>query len=90
MSQAFYRKWRPQTWDEVVSQEHVIQTLRNAVRTGRTGHAYLLAGPRGTGKRPPRACWPRRSTASTPTRANRPCDHVRSTASRSTRGASWT
>jgi DNA polymerase-3 subunit gamma/tau len=50
MSQAFYRKWRPQTWDEVVSQEHVIQTLRNAVRTGRTGHAYLLAGPRGTGK----------------------------------------
>jgi DNA polymerase-3 subunit gamma/tau len=50
MSQAFYRKWRPHTWDEVVSQEHVIQTLRNAVRTGRTGHAYLLAGPRGTGK----------------------------------------
>lgn len=50
MSQAFYRKWRPQTWDEVVAQEHVVQTLRNAVRTGRTGHAYLLAGPRGTGK----------------------------------------
>ncbi|NLG99036.1 MAG: DNA polymerase III subunit gamma/tau [Chloroflexi bacterium] len=50
MSQAYYRKWRPQTWDEVVSQEHVVQTLRNAVRTGRTGHAYLFAGPRGTGK----------------------------------------
>src|SRR5512139_3930106 len=50
MSQAFYRKWRPQQWDEVIAQEHVVQTLRNAVRTGRTGHAYLLAGPRGTGK----------------------------------------
>ena len=50
MSQALYRKWRPHQWDEVVSQEHVIQTLRNAVRTGHTGHAYLLAGPRGTGK----------------------------------------
>jgi DNA polymerase III subunit gamma/tau len=50
MSQAYYRKWRPRQWDEVVAQEHVVQTLRNAVRTGRTGHAYLLAGPRGTGK----------------------------------------
>ncbi len=50
MTQAFYRKWRPQKWEEVVSQEHVVQTLRNAVRTGRIGHAYLMAGPRGTGK----------------------------------------
>jgi DNA polymerase III subunit gamma/tau len=50
MTQAFYRKWRPQKWDEVIAQEHVIQTLRNAVRTGHTGHAYLLSGPRGTGK----------------------------------------
>jgi DNA polymerase III subunit gamma/tau len=50
MSQAYYRKWRPQKWDQVVSQEHVVQTLRNAVRSERTGHAYLMAGPRGTGK----------------------------------------
>jgi DNA polymerase-3 subunit gamma/tau len=50
MTQALYRKWRPQTWDEVVGQEHVIRTLRNAVRGDRIAHAYLFAGPRGTGK----------------------------------------
>ncbi|HEY43606.1 MAG TPA: DNA polymerase III subunit gamma/tau [Anaerolineae bacterium] len=50
MGQALYRKWRPQTWDEVVGQDHIIQTLRNAVRGGRVAHAYLFAGPRGTGK----------------------------------------
>jgi DNA polymerase-3 subunit gamma/tau len=45
-----YRKWRPQTFDEVVGQEHVVQTLRNALWGGRVVHAYLFAGPRGTGK----------------------------------------
>jgi DNA polymerase-3 subunit gamma/tau len=50
MSQALYRKWRPQKWDEVVGQQHVVQTLRNAVTGGRVAHAYLFAGPRGTGK----------------------------------------
>jgi DNA polymerase-3 subunit gamma/tau len=50
MTQALYRKWRPQTFDEVVGQEHVTQTLRNALAAGRVGHAYLFAGPRGTGK----------------------------------------
>jgi DNA polymerase III subunit gamma/tau len=50
MPQAFYRKWRPQTWDAVVGQEHIIQTLRNALAAGRIAHAYLFAGPRGTGK----------------------------------------
>ena len=50
MSQALYRKWRPQTWNEVVGQPHVVQTLRNALAAGRTAHAYLFAGPRGTGK----------------------------------------
>ncbi len=50
MTQAYYRKWRPQTWDEVIGQEHVISTLRNAVNAGRVGHAFLFAGPRGTGK----------------------------------------
>jgi DNA polymerase-3 subunit gamma/tau len=47
---ALYRKWRPQTFDEVVGQEHVIRTLRNALTSGRIHHAYLFAGPRGTGK----------------------------------------
>ncbi len=50
MTQAFYRKWRPQLWDEVVGQEHIIQTLMNAVVADRVAHAYLFAGPRGTGK----------------------------------------
>ncbi len=50
MSQALYLKWRPQTWDEVVGQEHIVQTLRNAVRMDHVAHAYLFAGPRGTGK----------------------------------------
>lgn len=50
MNQAFYRKWRPHIWEEVVGQEHIVHTLRNAVRSNRVGHAYLFAGPRGTGK----------------------------------------
>ncbi len=49
-AQALYRKWRPQLWDEVVGQDHVVQTLRNALRTDRAAHAYLFAGPRGCGK----------------------------------------
>jgi DNA polymerase-3 subunit gamma/tau len=50
MTQAYYRKWRPQTWDQVVGQGHVVLPLRNALRAGKQGHAYLFAGPRGTGK----------------------------------------
>ena len=49
-SQVFYRKWRPRNLSEVVGQEHVTQTLRNAVAGGRVAHAYLFCGPRGTGK----------------------------------------
>src|SRR3989338_1428957 len=45
-----YRKYRPQTFSEVVGQEHVVKTLQGALTTGRTGHAYLFCGPRGTGK----------------------------------------
>ncbi len=48
--EVFYRKWRPRTLGEVVGQEPVTQTLRRAVTTGRIAHAYLLCGPRGTGK----------------------------------------
>ena len=49
-AQALYRKWRSQTFDEVIGQEHVTRTLRNALRDGRIAHAYLFSGPRGTGK----------------------------------------
>ena len=44
------RKWRPQQFQEVVGQEHVIRTLSRAIQTGRVAHAYLFVGPRGTGK----------------------------------------
>ncbi len=49
-SQVFYRKWRPQTLTEVVGQEPVTRTLRNALSASRISHAYLFCGPRGTGK----------------------------------------
>jgi DNA polymerase-3 subunit gamma/tau len=47
---ALYRKYRPQDFDEVVGQEAVVRTLRNAIETGQVRQAYLFAGPRGTGK----------------------------------------
>ena len=49
-AQALYRKWRSQSFDDVVGQEHITVTLRNALREGRLSHAYLFTGPRGTGK----------------------------------------
>ncbi len=45
-----YRAWRPARFADVVGQVHVTRTLRNALRAGRVGHAYLFCGPRGTGK----------------------------------------
>ena len=48
--QSLYRRYRPQRFDEVLGQDHVTRALRNAVRDGRVGHAYLFSGPRGTGK----------------------------------------
>ena len=48
--QVLYRKWRPQRFSELVGQEHVSNTLRQAVRQDRAAHSYLFSGPRGTGK----------------------------------------
>jgi DNA polymerase-3 subunit gamma/tau len=47
---SLYRRYRPQTFSDIRGQEHVVKALRNAVRDDRVGHAYLLSGPRGTGK----------------------------------------
>ena len=47
---AFYRTFRPTTFDTVVRQEHIVKILKNQIETGRVGHAYLFCGPRGTGK----------------------------------------
>lgn len=48
--QVIARKWRPQAFGDVVGQEHVVRTLKNAIRSGRIAHAYLFVGPRGIGK----------------------------------------
>lgn len=50
MYQALYRKWRSRTFDEVIGQAHISETLRRQVQSGRLSHAYLFVGTRGTGK----------------------------------------
>ena len=50
MDQVFYRKWRPRKFSEVIGQDSIVQTLRNAVNLNRIAHAYLFAGSRGSGK----------------------------------------
>ena len=46
----FARKWRPQNFDDVIDQDHVVKTLKNAITSNRLAHAYIFAGPRGVGK----------------------------------------
>ena len=48
--EALYRKWRPQTFDDIVAQPHITRTLKNQIIRGKTAHAYLFTGSRGTGK----------------------------------------
>ena len=50
MKRSLYREYRPQGFDELLGQDHVVRTLRNAVESGAVAHAYIFAGPRGTGK----------------------------------------
>ena len=47
---ALYRKWRPDSFDDVKGQDHIVTTLKNQIISGRVGHAYLFCGTRGTGK----------------------------------------
>jgi DNA polymerase III gamma/tau subunit len=50
VSTALYRRYRPETFDEVIGQEHVTDPLKAAIERGRINHAYLFSGPRGCGK----------------------------------------
>lgn len=50
MYKALYRKWRPMTFDDVISQQHITDTLKNQLKNDKTAHAYLFTGSRGTGK----------------------------------------
>lgn len=74
MNQAFYRKWRPAVWDEIVGQEAIVHTLRNAVVQNKQVHAYLFSGPRGTGKTSTARILAKAVNCTNPDRSARPCE----------------
>lgn len=69
---AFYRMFRPSTFDEVVRQEHIVRILKNQIASDKVGHAYLFCGPRGTGKTTLAKIFARAINCETPVNAS-PC-----------------
>lgn len=77
MYQALYRKWRPRTFDDVVGQGHITETLKRQVAAGRLSHAYLFTGTRGTGKTTCAKILARAVNCQDPQDGN-PCNHCSS------------
>lgn len=73
-AQALYLKWRPRTFEDVIGQDHITRTLRNALRQGRIRHAYLFSGPRGTGKTSTARLLAKAVNCLDPNPDRRPCD----------------
>lgn len=69
-----YREWRPQTFDDVVGQEHVVNALRQSVKTGDIAHAYLFSGTRGTGKTSLAKIFARAINCLNPDEQHNPCN----------------
>lgn len=75
---ALYRKWRPEEFEDVKGQEHIVTTLKNQIKADRVGHAYLFCGTRGTGKTTIAKLFAKAVNCSNPKEDNSPCGECES------------